>query len=136
MTEAQAVCVDPALVAQVWPVTREMIRSAMVRGGMSEFAEVEQDVLCGGSLVWLAWDGHVILAAAVTRLDMVNGAKVGTIVACGGSDLSKFGDLRARLEQFFRDEGCHRARICGRKGWLRHYPDYKVRALILEKELS
>lgn len=130
-----AICVDPALVNQIWPVARELIRVAMVRGGMSSFGDVEQDVLCGGSLVWLAWDGQVILAAAVTRIDLVNGARVGTIVACGGTEFSRFGMLRDRLEQYFRAEGCMLSRICGRKGWLKHYPDYKVRAVIIEKVL-
>jgi hypothetical protein len=85
--------------------------------------------------LWLAWDGQVILAAAVTRLDICNGAKLGTIVACGGSDFKRFAELRSQLEQHFRQEGCTLARIYGRKGWLKHHPDYKVRAVLMEKVL-
>lgn len=134
-SKADAVCVDPALVDQVWPVASELIRAAMVRTGLSDFEPVADDVLAGRSLLWLAWDGHVILAAAVTRLDVIGGTKIGTIVACGGSEFKRFGDLRERLEAHFREEGCGVARICGRKGWLRHYQDYKVKSIIMEKAL-
>ena len=133
--KVDALCVDPAYAAQIWPSVRQMILTAMLRGGLSEFTDVERDILRGLSLLWIAWDGHDVIAAAVTRLDIVNGARIGTIVACGGSDLKRFGDLRMKLEQHFRDEGCMSARICGRKGWVRHYPDYKVKSIIMEKAL-
>lgn len=137
MREAVAVCVDPAVIDQVWPVARELIRTAMQRCGfLSEFPNVENAVARGGMLLWLAWDGKVILAAAVTQLTIDMGSKVGTIVACAGNDLSRFGELRARLEQHFRDEDCTVSRINGRKGWLKHYPDYRIKSVTMEKVLS
>lgn len=131
------VCVDPALINQVWPLAREFVKAAMVEGGLSSFAEVEADIYRGSNLLWLVWDAEnsALMAAAVTSLNLVNGAMVGTVVAAGGKGLNQFGHLLPRLEQHFRDEGCVSSRICGRKGWGRYYPDYRIRAVILEKVL-
>lgn len=134
-SKVDAICVDPALVDQAWPVAKEMIRSAMARGGMCSFSGVEHDVLAGHSLLWLAWDGTAILAAAVTRVDSMDACRTGTIVACGGSDFRRFGHLREQLERYFDAEGCAVSRIYGRKGWLKHYPDYKIRSVMMEKML-
>src|SRR5882762_99144 len=132
---AELVCVDPARVREIWPHVAHLIRRAMERGGMGGFAEVERSAGEGRALLWLAWDGAQILAAAVTELDLINGVKLCTIVACGGHGFERFGGLIGGLERFARAEGCARVRICGRRGWARWLPDYSVKRVILEKEL-
>ena len=132
---AQLVCVDPARVATIWPHVAPLIRRAIARGGMGEFGAVERAVLSGGALVWLAWDGEEILAAAVTELELVGGTKFCTIVACGGRGLPRFAGLIAGLERFARAEGCARMRICGRKGWGRVLREYSVQRVIMERRL-
>src|ERR1700756_3934751 len=82
---AKAVCVDPARVVEFWPHARQYIEAAIRRGdNLTDFATVENRVLCGDNLLWVAWDGEVVSAAAVTSLDIANGRKFLTIVACGG----------------------------------------------------
>lgn len=39
----------------------------MEKGRLSDFAAVERDVLAERALLWLAWNGETIKAAAVTR---------------------------------------------------------------------
>lgn len=107
----------------------------MVRGGLNEFSEIEQAVLSGSMLLWIAWDGSKIIASAVTQLNRINGTKIGTIVACGGKELERFAPLIEGLEEHFRAEGCRVSRILGRPGWGRIYPDYIARAIVLEKAL-
>jgi hypothetical protein len=47
----------------------------MRRGGLSSFRPVEANVLAGNALLWLAWDGTHIQAAAVTDCTQRNGAR-------------------------------------------------------------
>jgi hypothetical protein len=122
-------------VAVLWPFARPVIAAAMRRGGISDFSAVERNVLSGGALLWLAWDGREIVAAAVTELTLVHGRKLCTIVACGGRERRRWLHLIAELETFARREGCQAVRICGRRGWLRELPHYRATRVILEKEL-
>jgi hypothetical protein len=132
---AELVCVDPARVHEIWPHVAPLVARAMRRGGMGAFPDVERGVREGRALLWLAWDGKDILAAAVTQLDLVDGVKLCTIVACGGQGFARFGPLIRGLERYAEAEGCTRMRICGRKGWARLLPDYRIQRVIIEKEL-
>jgi hypothetical protein len=129
------VCVDPARVAEIWPHVAPLIARAMQRGGLGTFADVERQVGRGHALLWLAWDGAEILAAAVTELALIESTKLCTIVACGGRGFPRFGHLIRGLERYARAEGCTRVRICGRKGWARLLPGYSIQRVIIEKDI-
>jgi hypothetical protein len=135
LAECIVVCVEPSKVSQVWPFVAHLIKSAMVRGGLSDFGSVEQDVKQNLALLWLVWDGEKVMAAAVTQLTTNNGLKVCTIVACGGEHRERWLFLIGKLEDHARDEGCARVRICGRRGWTKALDGYRVRSVILEKEV-
>ena len=126
-----AVCVDPKQIRDIWPHFRDRIERAISKVGVSEFAPIEKDILSGRSLLWLAYDGLIVHAAAVTEL----ADNICTIVACGGENLPQFLPLLSDLEQFARNEGCKAVRIVGRKGWVRILKDYKTKAIILERPL-
>lgn len=128
-------CVAPGHVASFWPHVSHFIKSAMVRGGLTEFSEIEQAVLLHRMHLWLVLDGTSIAGALITQLNAINGEKIGTIVACGGKGLDQFSHLITGLEKYFRDEGCKFSRIMGRPGWSRMYPDYMMKAIVLEKAL-
>jgi hypothetical protein len=136
---AALICVDPQRADAIWPHVAPLIARALARGGVddavAELARIARDVLSGAALLWLAWNGERILAAAVTELSHVNGVKTCTIVACGGRGWPRFGALIAGLEDFARREGCTRMRICGRRGWARRLRDYALARVILEKKL-
>ena len=130
------ICVGPSRVAALWPFARPLIVAAMRRGAISDFSGVERDVLDGRALLWLAWDGQEIAAAAVTELSQVHGRKLCTIVACGGRMRRRWLHLIAELETFARREGCEATRMYARRGWIRVLPDYRATRVILEKELN
>jgi hypothetical protein len=132
----QCICIDPAHVARVWPLVAHLIRAAMRKGRISEFADVEAAVLAGTELLWVAADRQAIWAAAVTQLGRANGEKFCTIVACGGRERARWLPLKAELEKFARAEGCAAIRIHGRRGWAREFPDYRLTRILLEKELG
>ena len=82
------VCVPPDKVALAWPSVRSLIFAAMKRGDLSSFGPVEDSVLRGDALLWLALscedgDGVRIDAAAVTELHRTEWRKVCVVVACG-----------------------------------------------------
>ena len=131
----ELVCVDPARVPEVWPHVAPLIARAMRRGGLGEVDDVRRGLAGGAALLWLAWDGERIVAAAVTELACVRGEKLCTIVACGGARFDRFGHLIGGLERYARAEGCARMRVCGRVGWRRRLPDYRLRAVIIDKQL-
>ncbi len=133
-SKAELVCVDPARISEIWPHASRLIRSAVLKAGVSDFGEVEKSVLTGRSLLWLAWESE-IEAAATTTLNTANGRKICTIVACGGADMGSWLPLIAGIEAYAREEGCAAMNIIGRKGWARVLPDYKERLVILEKEI-
>jgi len=128
------VCVDPARVAQIWPVARQFIRSAIERTDLSEFADIEREVLSGDQLLWLAWSGQ-IEAAATTHLIKTKDKPVLVITACGGHGHKRWRHLLAKIEDYARKEGAKCVRIYGRKGWERALDNYRVEHVILEKAL-
>jgi len=129
-------CVDPAEVHRIWPLASDLIRRAMTRMKLSEFALVERDVLAGKALLWLGVADRNVVAAAVTQLELVDGEKYCTIVAYGGEGFDDWGDAIERLETFGKAEGCKAMRIYGREGWARVLPQYRRHAVILQKELG
>jgi hypothetical protein len=131
---AELVCVPPSLVGDFWPLVAPLIAQAMRRGAMGTFADVEASVRDGSALLWLACRNEQILAAAVTQLTRSNDRKVCTVLALGGSERPKWLPLREQLEAYARAEGCTAMRVCGRTGWARLLPDYRVRRIVLEKD--
>jgi hypothetical protein len=134
--ECRAICIDPARVRDFWPHASPLIRHAIERGGLSRFADVERDVLMGTALLWLAWDGRAIAAAAVTQIAATDRGKVCVLVACGGLHMRRWLPLLGAIEAYARTEGCELVRIFGRKGWARVLPEYEARRVILEKAVS
>ena len=132
---AQLVCVDPRRVHEIWPHVCSLLKAACCRTGLNAFSDIEADVLAGRSLLWVAWNGHGIEAAAATILINSEIGKVCIITACGGSGMKHWLPLIRRIEDYARNEGCARVRIYGRKGWLRVLEGYEQKHVIMDKPL-
>lgn len=108
----------------------------MARGRMGRFADVEADVRAANAYLWLAIDSNSVIAAAVTKVTQADdGERLCTIVACAGHDWTKFGPLIAGLEAYARAELCAAIEICGRPGWRRRLPDYRLAKVVIRKRL-
>jgi hypothetical protein len=114
---------------------RALIHAAMRRGDLSSFRPVEAAVRAGDALLWLAWDGTRIQAAAVTELHATEWRKACVLVACGGKEMRAWLPLLEGIEAYARAAGCSAVRIMGRKGWMRLLGDYRVKRIVLEKDL-
>ncbi len=132
----ELVCVDPKYVHQVWPHAAELIQKAVKRTNLSHSADIEYDTLYGDGLLWLAWDGSKIMAAATTSLIETDRDKVCVLTACSGEDRDNWLHLLAKIEDYAKDEGCACVRIYGRRGWARVLNGYGVEHVILEKPLN
>lgn len=131
----ELVCVPPDRVNEFWPYTRHLILSAIRRTGLSDPADVEMDVLNGDQLLWFAWSGNTIEAAATTQLTTIKDKQVCTLTACGGSDMRRWLPLFSQIEQYAKNEGCCCVRIYGRRGWQRVLEGYQPKHVVLERAL-
>lgn len=113
-----------------------LLKEACLRTALSAFEDIEADILSGRSLLWLAWNGQAIEAAASTVLINSDIGKVCVIAACGGTGMKRWLPLLDGIESYARDEGCTRVRIYGRKGWLRVLDGYREKHVILDKDLA
>lgn len=128
------VCVDPKNVHQIWPQAKDLIRAAIEQTDLSEFADIEYDVLNGDQFLWLAISDH-IEAAATTHLIKTRGKPVLIITACSGHQRERWLPLLSRIEHYARAEGARCVRLYGRKGWERALKDYRTEYVIMEKAL-
>lgn len=128
------VCVNPANVEQIWPQASALIKTAIEKTDLSEFTDIERDVLSGDQLLWLAISDH-IEAAATTHLIKTSGKPVLIVTACSGAQRERWLPLFAKIEKYAKDEGAKCVRIYGRKGWARALTGYRVEHVILERQL-
>ena len=129
------VCVDPKRVHEFWPHVSPMIKRAVTRTNLSHTADIEYDTLHGDGLLWLAWDGKTILAAATTVLVETDTDKVCVLSACAGEQMEQWLPLLRNIEAYAKAEGCACVRIYGRKGWARVLEGYHVEHVVLERPL-
>lgn len=132
----ELICVDPQRIHDIWPHAAELIHKAMRRTNLNHTRDIDRDVLGGGGLLWLAWNGSAIEAAATTSLIQTDTDKVCILTACGGADMRRWLPLLKQIEDYARNEGCASVRIYGRRGWQRVLDGYDVTHVILEKELT
>lgn len=128
-------CVDPKEIRKVWPRVAHLIRAAVMRTGLSDFQVVEDSILDGDALLWVACDGPKIEAAASTILERSNDRLACVVVACGGENMERWVSLLSKIETYAKQEGCTCTRIIGRRGWLRVLKDYSAAHVILEKAI-
>jgi hypothetical protein len=133
---ADLICIGPAEVAKIWPHVVGLLRRAIAATELSDFGEFETDVIAGRQLLWIAWDGLAIEAAATTHLSRINGRTVCTITACAGRVMDQWLPLLSKIEDYAKAEGAGRMRIYGRKGWVRVLDGYKAEFTIMEKGLT
>lgn len=132
----ELICIDPKQVREIWPCAAPLLRKATARTGLSAFSEIERNILDGDALLWIAWDGSAIGAAASTSLQQTDAGKVCVITACAGADMARWLPLIRAIEVYARDEGCGCVRIFGRRGWARVLEGYEQTYAVIDKRLT
>lgn len=129
------ICVDPKQVGHFWPHVEPLLRPAIEKTGLSNFEDIEGAILIGCDLVWIAWNGEKIVAAASTTIQRIGSDLICVLTACGGSDMKQWLPLLKKIEAYAKAEGCKSLRIFGREGWKRILDGYEQSAVVLEKAL-
>jgi len=127
-------CVDSARVRAFWPHVAPLLKRAIERTNLCRFQDIEDDVLDGDGLLWLAWSTR-IEAAATTILAKTDDGLVCVVTACGGENMNNWLPLLQGIEKYARNEGCRAVRIFGRRGWERTLKDYDVTNIVIEKAI-
>lgn len=133
--DTQLICIDPERVRSIWHLVAPLLRRAIAKTGLSAFVTVERNILDGISLLWVAWNGDGIEAAASTSLQQTDAGKVCVITACAGAGMARWLPLIRGIEVYAKAEGCHCVRIFGRKGWGRILQGYEQTYAIIDKRL-
>ncbi len=92
----------------LWPAIKALLQPA------ADYGEI--DVFEDGDLIWIAFDGPTIFAAAVTRL---LGDEAELRLAAGTRLRDWIALLDATVSAWARDCGAYRLTMRGRKGWAR-----------------
>lgn len=129
------ICADPKQVHQIWHLASPLIKTAIEKTDLSDFADIERDVLSGDQLLWLAISDHVE-AAATTHLIKTSGKPVLVVTACSGRERERWLPLFSKIEHYAKAEGCKCVRIYGRKGWERALTGYRADYVILERHFT
>jgi len=133
--KAELVCIDPARIREIWPYVRPLLEKACRATCLNAFADFEADILAGRSLVWIAWNGGMIEAAAATVLANSDLGKVCVITLCAGRDMKRWLKLIEQIEAYAKDEECECVRIFGRKGWLRVLEGFEAKHVVMDKAI-
>jgi hypothetical protein len=128
------VCVHPVIVHLIWPQVSHLIRRALERSDLGRFDILEQDVLAGRAILWLAIEGE-ILGAGVTQIETTEKSKVCVLRAVGGTQFKKWAGVLPMIEEYARMFGCDKVRFAGRKGWERLIKNYNATRVVMERRL-
>jgi len=140
MAEHELHYVKPWTVARDWELYRPWLEMVPLNG-LYDLGELKRSLVAAERHLWAIWevDHSVaemsIVACVVTSTFEYQLLKVGRINLCGGRDMVRWLNLVPELEQAFRDEGCDRVEVYGRRGWERVLDGYKLQACVLAKEL-
>jgi hypothetical protein len=130
------IAIAPRMVGDFLPIAHRHIAAAVERAGMADLEPVLEKVRTGQSLLWVAVDdANHIQGAGITELIIESAGLVCVIVAWGSDDQARCAPLLETIERFARDEECKAVRLYGRPGWQRRLPEYRLKAVVMERRL-
>jgi hypothetical protein len=126
-------CVAPDEAQKFWPFARSYVEAAARKLDLSDPVQIEFEVITGRALLWLAMEDTRVWGAVITQFE--DNKRVCKILCWGSDDHDRCASLLTDLENFAKAEGCMAMRLTGRLGWIRKLPDYRKKAVVLEKAL-
>ena len=122
-------------VDRVWPLVEGLLIEAADRSRGSMTIEGITDRLTKGDWqLWVVWDGSVVAVAATEVYHSLAGDKFCAICLVNGG--LRWMHLLEDLERWAREVmGCKRMQMFAAKRWAKRLPEYKMRHVMLEKDL-
>ena len=133
---AKIFCVNPKVADKIWPLAKPILEPAFDETSDSTIEATEADVMSGMALLWLAWDGKKLIAAATTAINKTPRHKICIVTSAGGIHSKLWKEFMPMVEKYARDECCERVRAMGRKGWAKVLNGYEQPWIVLDKVLS
>jgi hypothetical protein len=133
----ELICIPPTDVAKIWLGEIEsMIDAAFAASDVPMPDDILGQLTAGTRQLWVAVTPEArIVAAMMTQLFPMRHGKLLKMMECGGSEMATWLPLRAKIEQYARDEGCDRVQVTGRWGWRGVLKDYRIVGVTLEKRI-
>lgn len=97
-------------------------------------AHVKADLRSAKAQAWVLGDGAPA-GVVITRIENFHDVRFGLLWIAAGDGLEHARVMLGPIERWFKEIGCVRCDIAGRRGWERVLKDYQVKAIVLSKEL-
>ena len=110
--ESSLVCYLPEHIPSIWADVHPLIGKALDRGSRYNRTDIFYGLIDGTMQLW-THHNQGIEAALVTKLD----DDYCLLLACGGTNMAKWQDYIAFVEDWAKSKGCKEMRIYGREGW-------------------
>lgn len=136
LPSVRIICVDPKIAPRLWPHVRELLAAAFTKESDSTIEAVEADVRSGSALLWVAWDGWKVVAAATTTLLETPRHRLCLVTAAAGVHTKLWDQFMPMVERYARDEDCDTVRVAGRPGWARVLRGYRAPWVVLDKRIA
>jgi hypothetical protein len=98
--------------------------------------QVRTDLKAAKAQAWVLGDGRSApIGLVITRVENFHETRWGLVWIAAGKGIEHVPMMLGHIERWFKEKGCARSEIAGRKGWERVLPDYGFKAVVLSKEL-
>lgn len=112
----ELICVAPDRVHEFWPHVSDLIHRAIRRTNLSHSQDIDFDVLNGDGLLWIAWNGSAVEAAATTSLIETDAEKVCVLTACGSRTCAAGSAFLARSKIMQKQKVVRASAFSGARG--------------------
>ena len=86
--------------------------------------------------LFISWNNNKVESAVVTEIAQYPQAKVLRYFLAGGTNLNNWLErIQETIEKFAKNNKCTHLEVAGRKGWVRKLKGFKMKAIILSKEI-
>ena len=87
--------------------------------------------------LFISWNDNRVESAVVTEIAQYPQAKILRYFLAGGRNLENWLErIQEKIEKFAKQNKCTYLEVAGRKGWVRKLKGYKMKAIILSKEIK
>ena len=87
--------------------------------------------------LFISWNDNRVESAVVTEIAQYPQAKILRYFLAGGRNLENWLErIQEKIEKFAKQNKCTYLEVARRKGWVRKLKGYKMKAIILSKEIK
>lgn len=98
---------------------------------------VRSDLKVAKAQAWVLGDSRSTpVGIVITRIENVHDERFGLLWIAAGEGIERAPLMLDAIEPWFKQMGCTRSEIIGRRGWERALPDYEFKSVLLAKELQ